>query len=110
VRSSNLTGSVGHVLESTTEEFTGGMVFPHVESSSDSASWKSLGGEGSWESPFLQDVERSANSWLSWSLWLDWDFTGVVNPLATLESVPSLVDILEDVSTMMPVALVPGPS
>lgn len=108
--SSDFTGSVSHVLEFTTKESACLVVLPHVVLSSDSASWKSSGGEGSWEAPFLQDVERSANSWTSWDAWLEWYLVFVEDPLSTLESVPSLVLVLEDISTMMPVALVPGPS
>jgi hypothetical protein len=90
------------------------MVFPHVVggslSSSDSASWKSLNSKRDWESPFLEDVEWSANSWASWDTWLGWDTASVFNPSLALESPPDAFDVLEDVATMMPVALIPGPS
>ena len=74
------------------------------------ASWKFSSSERSWESPLLQDVERSANSWSSWDAWGNWYLGSEFNPSLTLESVPHAVDEFEDVSSMMPVSFIEGPA
>lgn len=109
-----LTDVGGLVCEFSTEEFACISVLPHVVngtfSSSNLTSWKFLGCEGFRESRGLEHVEGSADSWASWDAWADWDLTIVVYPFSALESVPALLVVLEDVTTMMPVALVPGPA
>ena len=78
--------------------------------SSDLASWHSVDSETSWETSSLEFVEWSADWLSSWWFWVKWHSSSEENPSVTLESVPSMVEILEDVSSMMPVAFVPGPS
>lgn len=102
------------VGESSSEEFAAGSVLPHIDSGSlapaDLASWHSSRGERSWESESHQSVERSANWLSSWFLGADGDLSSVFDPLATRESVPHVVDILVDITTMMPEALIPSPA
>ena len=108
------TGADLLVGELTSEESACRPVLPVVDGSvlsgSDLASWHSLGGEGGWESVLHESVEWSADWLSSWFLWVDWNLLSESDPVSALESVPDLVDVLEDVSIMMPVALPPGPS
>ena len=112
--SASLTGLVCLVDKPSSEESACLSVFPHVVcgllARSDSASWESLGSEGGWETPLLEQVERSADFWANWNLWLNWDLSSVSDPLSTLESVPVVAVVLEDPAVVMPVSLVPGPS
>lgn len=112
--SSSLTDLDFLVSELTTEESAVSSVLPHVPdgllSTSDLASWKSFGSERGWESPFFEHVEWSTDLWSSWGSWVDVNSSSVFDPSSGLESVPHVVDILEDPTVVMPVSLIPSPS
>lgn len=111
---SSFTGADLLVGELSSEESAGGPVLPVVDggvlAGSDLASWHSLGGKGGWESVLHESIERSADWLSSWLLGVDGHLGSESDPASVLESVPDVVDVLKDVSIMMPVALPPGPS
>lgn len=98
----------------TTEESAVLSILPHVPdgflSVSDLTSWKRFSCKGGWESPLLEHVEWSTDLWSSWGSWVDINSPCVLDPFSSLESVPHVVDILENPSIVMPVSLIPGPS
>jgi hypothetical protein len=90
------------------------MALPHIDgcssSSANLASWEFSGGQSSWETILLQDIEWSADLWSSWDAWCEWDFLTVSDPSLSLESVPESFMPFEDIASMMPVTFVEGPS
>jgi len=114
VRPSSLTDLVFVVNKSSTKESASTSALPHVNARmstlSNLASWKFSNTEFCREAPFLEDVEWSANWFTSWNAWVNCNFSTVIDPSFSLESVPLVVYEFEDVSIMMPVALVPGPA
>jgi len=109
----DLTSLVRGVDKSSSEESACSMALPHIVggffTTSNSALRKSFGGKRCWESPLLENIERSADSWTSWNAWSNWNFASIFDPFTALESVPDMSNIFEYISTVMPVALVPFP-
>lgn len=109
----DLTSLVIGVDESSSEESACGMALPHIVygsfTTTNYALRKFFGCKRCWESPLLENIERSADSWTSWNAWSNWNFGSIFDPFTTLESVPDMSNIFEYISSMMPVALVPFP-
>lgn len=77
-----------------------------LRSLSNLASWDVVLGQGVWDVVGL-DLEELTALLSIWWLRVDVDLLVVDDPLATLESGPLSVFVFVDVSTMMPVSIVP---
>ena len=87
-----------HVEKFSSKEIACFAAFPYENSGvlacSDLASWHSVNSETSWETSPLEFVEWSADWLSSWWLWVKWHSSSEGNPSVTLESVPSMIEIL----------------
>jgi hypothetical protein len=96
----------------STEESTCGFISPlvggFVGALTDLASWNVVLRQGIWNVCPVEQTECAALSGVWWD-GVDVDLLSVLGPLTSLESLPFAVLILENVSTVMPVALIPRP-
>jgi len=107
-------GLLGLIDQLSSEESACLLIFPHEDgglaAAANFAPWHLRGCETGWEAVLHELVEGSADGALSWGLGVEWNSLLVEDPFAALESVPFAVHELVDIASMMPVALVPGPS
>ena len=94
---------------STSKPFAAFVVSVHIDGLANLASWNSLRSQRVWNAVFAELVHWAANP-VGWPLWFHWHLLGVIIPSVVVETIPFPVHVFVYVATMMPVALVPGPS
>jgi hypothetical protein len=94
----------------TTEESAGGFTLPLVDSLmctfTNLASWQVIVGQGSWDVHLLNLAQLSALN-MAWWNWININLLTIFVPLASVESIPLIALVFEDVSTVVPEAIVP---
>jgi hypothetical protein len=94
----------------TTKEGTGGITLPLVDSLmctlTNLASWQVFVGQGGWDVHLLNFAQLSALN-MAWWNWIDINLLIVHVPFTSVESLPLTAFVFEDVSIVVPVAIVP---